>query len=269
MVGSCIFQERRLDDERFKYWLKKYPSDKHKAVCKLCNNEDFSVLKIGVAAIISNMNGKNYERAKNVMSPLQSLYFKPKEPDEIDKENYSDCAPSTSIATKDVVVESKKQAMISKPSVRALDAGIHWALKIVMMRASYWSCLNLNELFMALFPDSDIAQSFKMSKTKVSYMIVYGIAEYFRCSLLSQLKKSPFFTPLFDESLNDILNRYQINIHIRFFDVDSGTISTRCLDSRFVFRPNANVLSGEIIISIKDLDASRMIMLEMDIPNVN
>ena len=71
MVGSYIFQERWLDDERFKYWLKKYPSDKHKAVCKLCNNEDFSILKMGVAAIISNMNGKNYERAKNVMSPLQ------------------------------------------------------------------------------------------------------------------------------------------------------------------------------------------------------
>ena len=45
---------------------------------------------------------------------------------------------------------------------------------------------------MVLFPDSDIAQSFKMSKTKVSYMIVYGIAEYFHRSLLSQLKKSPF-----------------------------------------------------------------------------
>ena len=45
--------------------------DKHKAVCKLCNNEDFSILKMGVAAIISNMNGKNYERAKNVMSPSQ------------------------------------------------------------------------------------------------------------------------------------------------------------------------------------------------------
>ena len=48
------------------------------------------------------------------------LYFKPKEPDEINKENCSDCVPSTSSATKDVVVELKKQAMISKLSVRAL-----------------------------------------------------------------------------------------------------------------------------------------------------
>ena len=147
MFGSCAFQERWLDDERFKYWLKKHPSDKHKAVCKLCNSKDFSILKMGVSAIISHMNGKNHQRAKNVASPLHSLYFKPKEPDEIDKENSSDCVPSTSSATKDVVVEPKKQAMISKPSVRALDAEIRWALKIVMMHASYRSCLNLSYLW--------------------------------------------------------------------------------------------------------------------------
>ena len=118
------------------------------------------------------------------------MYFKPKEPVEIDKENCSDCVPSTLSASKDVVVEPKKQAMISKLSVRALDVEIYWALKIVVMHASYRSCLNLNELFMVMFPDSDSAQNFKMSKTKVSYMIAYGIAEYFHCSLLSLLKKS-------------------------------------------------------------------------------
>ena len=136
------------------------------------------------------------------------MYFKPKELDEIDKENCSDCVPSTSSATKDVVVELKKQAMISEPSVRALDAEICWVvLKIVMIHASCKSCLDLNELFMVMFPNDDIAPNFKMSMTKVSYMIVYCIAEYFHRSLLSLLEKSPFFTPLFVESLNDILNK--------------------------------------------------------------
>ena len=122
---------------------------------------------------------------------------------------------------------------------------------------------------MVMFPHSDIAQNFKMSKMKVSYMIVYVIAEYFHRSLLSLLKKSPFFTPLFDKSLNDILNKDQMVIHVRFYDVVSGTISTRYLDSCFVFCPNANVLYGGIINSIKDLNASRMIMHGMDDPNVN
>ena len=64
MFGSCTFQERWQDDERFKYWLKKQPSDKHKLVCKLCNNKDFSILKMDVSAIISHVNGKNHQRGK-------------------------------------------------------------------------------------------------------------------------------------------------------------------------------------------------------------
>ena len=189
MVGSCTFLSRSLDQERFTYWLKRNPSDKHKAVCKLCNSKNVSLLKMGVFRIISHMNGKNHQRAKakNVTSLLQPLYFKPKEPDEIDKEN---CSDSTSSTTKDVVVEPKKQAMVSKASVRALDVETRWALKIVMMHASCRFSLNLNELFMVIFPDSDIVENFKMSKTKVSYIIIYGIAEYFHCSLLSLLRKS-------------------------------------------------------------------------------
>ena len=80
--------------------------------------------------------------------------------------------------------------MISRPSVRALDVETRWALKIVMMHASCRFSLNLNELFMVIFPDSDIVENFKMSKTKVFYTTLYGIAEYFHCSLLSLLRKS-------------------------------------------------------------------------------
>ena len=59
-----------------------------------------------------------------------------------------------------------------------------------------------------------------------------------------------------------------MDIRILFYDVDSGTISTRYLDSHFVFHLNSNVLYGEKINSIKDLDSSRVI-LGMDGHNVN
>ena len=54
-----------------------------------------------VSAIISHLNGKDQQRAKNVTSPLQSLYCKPNESNEIDKKNCSDCVPSKSSATND------------------------------------------------------------------------------------------------------------------------------------------------------------------------
>ena len=76
MVSSFTFHEIWLDYERFKYWLKKHSSGKHKAVWKLYNYKNSSVLKMGVSTIISHMNGKNHQRTKNVTSPSQSLYFK-------------------------------------------------------------------------------------------------------------------------------------------------------------------------------------------------
>ena len=82
-------------------------------------------------------------------------------------------------------------------------------------------------------------------------------------------KKISTFTPLFDESLNDILNKVQTDIIIRFYDVDSATVSTRYRDSRFAFRPSIYVLPGEIINWIKDLDESRMKVLGIDDCNVN
>ena len=71
------------------------------------------------------------------------------------------------------------QAVIQTPSVGSLDAEIRWALKMVTMHAFFRSCLNLNELFSTMFPDSDIATNFKMSKTKAAYLINYGIADQF------------------------------------------------------------------------------------------
>ena len=83
------------------------------------------------------------------------MFFKGKDPEE------------TSSSKEVVVIDKPKatQAVIPTPLVDSLDAEIRWALKMVTMHASFRSCLNLNELFSTMFPDSD----FKMSKTKAAY----------------------------------------------------------------------------------------------------
>ena len=78
MVGSCTFKERRLSDDRFKSWLKEHSKDKHKAICKLCHNKDFSIEKMGVSALVSHMNGKNHSSIVKSTNLIQSLFFKPK-----------------------------------------------------------------------------------------------------------------------------------------------------------------------------------------------
>ena len=76
MVGSCTFKERWLSDDRFKSWLKEHPKDKHKAMCKLCNNKDVSIEKMRISALVSHMNGKNHSSIVKSTTPLQSLFFK-------------------------------------------------------------------------------------------------------------------------------------------------------------------------------------------------
>ena len=53
---------------------------------------------------------------------------------------------------------------------------------------------------------SEIAKNFNISKTKVSYMVVLGLAEYFYNSLINLAKQFSFFS----ESINQKLNLLDI-----------------------------------------------------------
>ena len=52
------------------------------------------------------------------------------------------------------------------------------------------SCDELNKSFARMFPDSDLAQKFELSRQKAMYLVTYGIAPYFKLLLQSQLAKS-------------------------------------------------------------------------------
>ena len=75
MVGSCTFKERWLSDDIFKSWLKEHPEDKHKAICKLCDNKDFSIEKMGISALVSHMNGKNHSSIVKSTNPPSIIVF--------------------------------------------------------------------------------------------------------------------------------------------------------------------------------------------------
>ena len=53
-----------------------------------------------------------------------------------------------------------------------------------------------------MFSDSKIAHSFNLSRTKCSFIVNFGLAPFFKTMLLIVIKKSPYFTTIFDESLN-------------------------------------------------------------------
>ena len=53
-----------------------------------------------------------------------------------------------------------------------------------------------------MFKDSPIARDFKLSKTKCSYVIKFGLAPYFQNVLVSEIQKSLYYSVSFDEALN-------------------------------------------------------------------
>ena len=64
-------------------------------------------------------------------------------------------------------------------SSAVMAAEIKWVLKIITSLIWFHSCLDVNEISHSMFSDSRIAKSYKLCKTKCSYLINLGIAPNF------------------------------------------------------------------------------------------
>ena len=149
-------------------------------------------------------------------------------------------------------------------AVAVSHAEIRWVMKVV----TYRFCINLISLLVSIFPDSQIAKSFQMSKTKCSYYIMYGLAPR-KEELIQKVKASPNYSILFDESLNHCLQDEQLEVQIRFWDKETIQVQICYFDSRFFKRPNADNILSKLLSSTSSLPKKNMLVLSMDGPNTN
>ena len=87
--------------------------------------------------------------------------------------------------------------------------------------------------------------------------------------MIKPRKDSPIFAASFDESLNKIYQDEQMDVHIHYWGNEKGLVKTNYLDSRFVFRPNADNLHDELDNALLSLPDKNMLQLSMDGPNTN
>ena len=120
-----------------------------------------------------------------------------------------------------------------------------------------------------MFADSVIAHQFSLGKTKCRYMILYGIATYCKSELLKQINSSPFLSLSFDESLNSMLQKCQMDVNIRFWNIETNIVETQYFHSQYLERPNANNLFQSIKDSTSVLNEINFLQLAVDDPNVN
>ena len=129
--------------------------------------------------------------------------------------------------------------------------------------------MDLDKLFKAMFPDSEIAEQFKLSKTKCSYFIKFGIAPVFKTNLTKEINMSPFYSVSFDESMNSVMQQCQMDVVIRYWNETAGNVETRYHDSKFLSRPNAKELLSNIENVAKNFKTEKFLQLAVDGPSVN
>ena len=94
------------------------------------------------------------------------------------------------------------------------------------MSYSFRFCLNLNELLKTMFSDSQIAKLFRLSRTKCSYYLVFGLAPYFKETLIESIKSSPSYSVSFDESPNHHVQEEQMDVQVRYWDTETVQVIT-------------------------------------------
>ena len=71
-----------------------------------------------------------------------------------------------------------------------------------------------------MLPGSAVAQKMKFGPNKLSYLIHFGIAPYFKQHLPVELKETQCFVISFDESLNNECYKEQMDFFVQYLNND-------------------------------------------------
>ncbi|XP_075742493.1 uncharacterized protein LOC142796217 [Rhipicephalus microplus] len=138
-----------------------------------------------------------------------------------------------------------------------------------MTHGSFRSAAASAALFPLMFPTSEVAAKVQLGKDKVGYTICHGIAPYFRNMLLSSLVNVPYLVVCFDEALNKVTQKQQMDVLIRYWDAADDSVKTRYLTSCFMGHTCAEDLVSAFRQAVKAIKGSKILQMSMDGPNVN
>ena len=120
-----------------------------------------------------------------------------------------------------------------------------------------------------MFPNSVEAENFKLGRTKCSYFVNFGFAPYFSDMLFASVQDSPYYALSFDESLNKSQQSGQMDINVRFWNSEKCVTETRYFNSEFLGGAKAEAILEAFQKATAKLDASKLLQVASDGPNVN
>lgn len=261
------FQINWLQDQQFCKWLEKVPDNTNSAKCKLCL-KTFSLSNMGRQAVSSHMKSTKHVKIENAAfssAPVKIFTKSTKTTSEV---------PVSQNSTNNLGLTlqiHKQTTTLQKYKLKdqVTKAEILLCLNTVMQHNSLRNAERSVSLFSKMFPDSAIAQDMKLHKDKISYSIVFGLANYFKEELQTLLNANLNYVIGFDESLNKIAQKTQMDLSIRFWDENTNSIKSRYLDSVFLHQAKATNLLEAFKFGVQGFDVSRILQISMDGPNVN
>ena len=182
--------------------------------------KEFSVSGQGIKALDVHAEGKGHKEKRQKTDNQSKLTFAAKNSEETLEER----------------VRAKQLEKIDKMMIKTgtLKAEIIWSLEVLMLNYSFNSCANKSDLFAVMFEDSQIAQSFSLGSTTLSYNITFALASYVKNLLLESVHEVKYYSLSFDESCDRIMKMGKMDLLIRFWDSAKDRVQTRYLDSSFL-----------------------------------
>lgn len=215
--------------------FKEIKGDPFSAYCKLCS-KSFSLSNMGRSALTSHqrcsVHLKKVAAKQGTPSTLLVLtkYTSDKKKYPQTESNDEQSVPSTSNSINDdhnLPSMHKSANEIFFTSENVLEAEILWALHSVESHMSLNSINKTLPILKLMFKGCSTAEKLKLSSKKLSYVITYGLAIYFREELEEILLKCSFYVACFDESLNRISQKGQMDVVIRYWDEHKMLVQTR------------------------------------------
>ncbi|GBM75925.1 hypothetical protein AVEN_125336-1 [Araneus ventricosus] len=110
----------------------------------------------------------------------------------------------------------------------------------------------------------------QLQRDKVGYLLAYGIAPFFfEKELSDKCNKCEFLVVRFDESLNKVAQKQQMDINVRFWDEQEKQVCTRYLTSVFLGRTRASDLLQAFKDGLKSVEFKKILQISMDGPDIN
>ena len=110
---------------------------------------------------------------------------------------------------------------------------------------------------------------FTFGKTKASFNITHGLAHYFHDLVYNSVLQSDHIVVCFDESLNEVVQKGQMDLYVCHWDANKSQAATRYFDSSFFGHVTANNLQSSFTSLLNDQILSKTVQVSMDNPKIN